>query len=71
MTDTNLTTQGDWYSEGLRKLKDEMIDLVSEGNEPDQVVNYVYRFLSEIGIIDYDIEKEVIWERYFQEEDDE
>ncbi len=30
-----------------------------------------YSFLSEIGIVDYDIEKEIVFERYSGEEDEE
>lgn len=57
----------DWYEEG----KDQLIKDTSEetGLTEDQVKS-VYSYLESIGIIDYDIEKDVIREMYDDEEEE-
>ena len=57
----------DWYDEGLSKLKEELTNIVVDNNEPEQIASAIYGFLNEIGLIDYDNEKEILWERYNNE----
>ena len=56
----------DWYDNGMIEMHQECAD--STGLTVEQVKS-VYSFLSEIGIIDYDIEKDVVFDRYSGEED--
>lgn len=58
----------DWFVEGY----DKMMDYISEasGLSPGQVSD-VYAVMHSLGLIDYDIEKEVISEQFCDEEDDE
>ncbi len=56
----------DWYDTG----KAELFKEASEETElPEEKVKAVYSFLSEIGIIDYDIEKDVVFDRYCSDEE--
>lgn len=55
----------DWYNDGLAELKSDCAD--HTGLTIDQV-SAVYAFLSQVGLIDYDIEKEIILERYGEDE---
>ena len=51
----------DWYEQGI----DEIQNLVAEATElPLETVQLVYAYLVDIGVIDYDIEKDVIREMY-------
>lgn len=54
----------DWYTRALEFLTEEAIEQTGV-NETQ--FNVVYSFLNEIGLIDYDIEKEVLYERYVNE----
>lgn len=55
----------DWYDKGREELFFELWDLVEAKMED---VKTIYSHLCEIGLIDYDIEKEILHERY-QDED--
>lgn len=55
----------DWYDDGLGELK---VECAEETGLTIEQVSAVYAFLSEIGLIDYDIEKDVIFERYGDDE---
>ena len=57
----------DWYTNGKNQL---LNDLVHDTGVEDLQVRLVYSHLFELGIIDYDIEKEVIWELYGDEDKD-
>lgn len=54
----------DWYTRALEFLTEEAIEQTGV-NEAQ--FNVVYSFLNQIGLIDYDIEKEVLYERYVNE----
>lgn len=56
-----------WYTKGYNLLMDELTDIVADNNEPEQIAKAVYSFLNEVGLIDYDIEKEILFERYSTE----
>lgn len=60
----------DWYDEELNNVQQEAAE--AAGITVAQVVA-VYGFLSELGLIDYDTEKEIFWDRREErdEEDDE
>lgn len=58
----------DWYDNGLEKM---FAEFVEETDLSLDQAKRAYGFLSNIGIVDYDIEKEVIRERYDDEADDE
>lgn len=49
-----------WYEIGRQKLNEEIEGLPA---------SHVYSYLSNIGLIDYDIEKDILYERYFGEDD--
>lgn len=54
-----------WYEEGFDRIIKEMAD---ELGLQQNVVAAVYRKISEFGLGgDYDVEKEVIWDRYYCE----
>lgn len=55
-----------WYEEGRNRLLGEICN--STICNVDDVIE-VYEYLEKIGLIDYDVEKEVIWEKYYSEED--
>lgn len=55
----------DWYDEGMTKLRDELTEVAGTY----EAGAAVYAFLHEIGMIDYNIEKEIIWERYVEAEE--
>ncbi len=59
----------DWFSEGIESLK---LDIAVNTGVDQESVDAVYSFLINIGMIDYDTEKEVVWNRYTGkgEEDD-
>lgn len=57
----------DWYDEGMDKIRVELAE--AAGITIEQAVT-AYGFLSEAGLIDYDVEKEVIFERYNETDDD-
>jgi len=57
----------DWYDNGLVELRKEACE-AAEITEEQFIA--VYGFLSEIGLIDYDIEKEILFERYGGEDED-
>lgn len=56
----------DWFDEAQKCLEEEAI---AEAGVTAEQFNAVYGFLSEIGLIDYDVEKEVLYDRYIEEED--
>lgn len=56
----------DWYTEGRKKLIDEYHE--KSGISRFELEEF-YHWLSDIGVIDYDIEKDVILDRYPSEED--
>lgn len=51
----------DWYESGLAELQ---LDISKTGKISLESAKKVYSFLSDIGIIDYDIEKDAILARY-------
>lgn len=62
----------DWYETGKERLYD---DAVAETGLTKEQFKKAYAFLSQINMIDYDLEKEIIFEVYADEvvddEDDE
>ncbi len=54
----------DWFDEAQKCL---VADATAETGVTEEQFNAVYGFLSELGLIDYDIEKEVLHERYIEE----
>ena len=52
----------DWYSDGNDRL---MKEISSDLGHPQNVVANIYSCLVNTGFIDYDIEKEVIYDRYY------
>jgi hypothetical protein len=57
----------DWYDTGLELLHQSIID--NTGVAADDIEK-VYSFLVNIGLIDYDVEKEYIWEEFTCHGDD-
>lgn len=57
----------DWYDEGVNKIR---IELAEAAGITAEQANKAYGFLNEVGLIDYDIEKDVLYERYNEEGDD-
>lgn len=55
----------DWYDKAQDSLVEEAIAYTGLTEEQ---FNEAYSFLNEIGLIDYDIEKEVLYERYAEED---
>jgi hypothetical protein len=55
-----------WYDESLQKL---YYDIVEETEVPIEDVQRVYSFLVNFGLIDYDCEKELLWNEYVSEEE--
>ncbi len=55
-----------WYTTGMTALFEEGV--VETGVTEEQFAK-VYAFLNEIGIIDYDIEKDVVFDRYIGDDD--
>ena len=55
----------DWYDKAQDSLVEEA---VATTGLTEAQFNEAYSFLNEIGLIDYDIEKEVLYERYADEE---
>lgn len=51
----------DWYDKAQKELVEEAVASTSLTEE--QFIE-AYSFLNEIGLIDYDVEKEVLYERY-------
>lgn len=51
----------DWFDAATKCLIDEAV--ADTGLTAEQF-NAAYSFLNEVGLIDYDIEKEVLYERY-------
>lgn len=54
----------DWYDTALDAFYDE---LSAEAGISLEQAKAAYAFISEIGLADYDIEKEVLHERYIEE----
>ncbi len=54
----------DWFDRAQEMLEADACK--QTGLTLDQF-NAVYGFLSEIGLIDYDVEKEVLYERYIED----
>lgn len=54
----------DWYNAGYNQLQ---LDCAEETGVDVSAVGNVYSWLVEIGLIDYDTEKEIIFERYNDE----
>jgi len=57
----------DWYTERQKLLVEEA---TSELDVTEEDFQKVYSFLTELGLIDYDIEKDIFWERYMDNEED-
>lgn len=54
----------DWYEKGMNILLDD----IHEATEVDKdTVSIIYSHLVNIGLIDYDVEKEYILENYWDE----
>lgn len=51
----------DWYDDSQNEL---MFDIAMHAGIDQDTARKVYNYLFEIGIIDYDIEKEMLWELY-------
>lgn len=51
----------DWFDDAMAKMIEDGLEETGLTNEQ---FNSVYNFLYELGLIDYDIEKEVLSERY-------
>lgn len=54
----------DWYERAQEMLE---ADACKHANVSVDQFTAIYSFLNEIGLIDYDIEKEVLYERYIEE----
>lgn len=57
---------GNWFDESYEKLIEDIAEIAEISIE---AVKEVYSYLSNIGLIDYDVEKEVFWDLYGSEED--
>jgi signal recognition particle GTPase len=57
----------DWFTESYEKLIKEIAD---SGDIDEDDVRHVYSYLSNIGLIDYDVEKEIYWDLYGPVEED-
>lgn len=55
-----------WFDESYEKL---IADIAEIAEISVEAVKEVYSHLSNIGLIDYDVEKEVFWDLYGSEED--
>lgn len=55
----------DWFSTAQVAMYTE---LEAETGVSQEAAKSVYAFLSEIGLIDYDVEKEIFYERYIDED---
>lgn len=56
-----------WYEEGRSELLKELADIINENESTDIAAKIVYSYLVTIGLIDYDTEKDVFYERYYGE----
>jgi hypothetical protein len=56
-----------WFDEGVLRLQQEIAEYFKLNIED---VKDVYVALSNYGLIDYDTEKEIIWNRYFEDEEE-
>lgn len=56
----------DWFELGYDRLIE---DLVEKTDVSEEDVKTVYSWLVNIGLIDYDIEKEIIYEKYCSDDD--
>lgn len=57
----------DWYDKALEEFK---IDGYLASEVSPEEFNRVYAFLSNVGLIDYDVEKEYLYNEYTEGEDD-
>lgn len=57
----------DWFDDAETKIRQEVAE---ECGVTYAQANAVYGFLAEAGLIDYDVEKEVLWARYNEDEDE-
>ena len=55
----------DWYDQAQEMLE---ADVCKHAGVSREQFNAVYGFLNDIGLIDYDTEKEVLYERYVDDE---
>lgn len=51
----------DWFDRGVHQLH---WDCSVETEVPVEDVKKIYSYLAEVGLIDYDVEKEVVWDLY-------
>lgn len=57
----------DWYEEGYDRVMKDAADALGFHQN---VVASVYRYFSELGLAgDYDVEKEIIWDLYYADEE--
>lgn len=56
---------GDWYTEAKETLLREIADIFAGGESAEEIVTRTYSYLSDSGFIDYDIEKEILYEEYY------
>lgn len=56
----------DWYTEAKKRMLEELADTTGLSLED---VETVYNELSDIGFIDYDIEKDILLEDYCDEDE--
>lgn len=59
------TKTDDWYTTARKEF---MLDLWFGAEVSPEDAERVYTYLSNVGLIDYDIEKEYLWENYVEEE---
>lgn len=54
----------DWYDTALKEFKQ---DLWTFNEVAPEAADKIYNYLCEIGLIDYDTEKEYLWDNYADE----
>lgn len=63
----------DWYEEGretvLGGISNRLAYSVGHDGDPDELAESIYSFLTELGLIDYDTEKDLFYEWFAGEED--
>lgn len=57
----------DWFDDAATEIRKEIAE---QCGITYAQANAVYGFLCEAGLIDYDVEKEVLWDRYGGGDDD-
>lgn len=60
----------DWYEQGVQSLLDGITNIIVDHEDSPSAAEAIYGYLQSIGLIDYDIEKDIFYE-WFGGEDDE